>query len=98
MSWRSKKQGVVSRSSAETKFRTMALDVCELLWLKIVLEDLRIQVQKPIELLCDNQSAISITHNLVQHDMTKHIAIDRYFIKEKLESGLLQISYVSSNQ
>lgn len=41
VSWRSKKQGVVSRSSAEAEFRAMALRVCELLWLKIVLEDLK---------------------------------------------------------
>lgn len=74
----------------------MALGVCELLWLQIVLEDLKIPVQRPIELLCDNQSAISIAHNPVQHDRTKHIEIDRHFLKEKLDSGLLNISYVPS--
>ena len=58
--WRSKKQGVVTRSSVEAEFRVMALGVCELLWVKIILEDLKILAQKPIELLGDNQSAISI--------------------------------------
>ena len=74
----------------------MALGVCELLWLQIVLEDLKIPIQKPIELLCDNQSAISIAHNPVQHDRTKHIEIDRHFLKEKLDLGILNISYVPS--
>lgn len=44
VSWRSKKQGVVARSSAETEFRAMTLGECEFLWLKIILEDLKIQI------------------------------------------------------
>jgi hypothetical protein len=45
---------------------------------------------------CDNESAISIAHNPVQHDRTKHIEVDRHFIKEKLDSGLICTPYVSS--
>ena len=89
---------MVARSSAEAEFRAMALSVCELLWLRIILEDLKIPITKPIELLGDNQSAISIAHNPVQHDKTKHIEIARHFLKEKLDSGILQIAYVPSNQ
>ena len=76
----------------------MALGLCELLWVKIVLEDLKISVNEPIKLFCDNQSAISITHNPVQHDRTKHIKIDRHFIKKKLEKGIIQIPYISSEK
>ena len=43
VTWKSKKQNVVARSSAETEFRAMAQGVCELLWLKIALEDLKIK-------------------------------------------------------
>ena len=63
----------------------MALSLCELLWLRIVLVDLKIVVNEPIRLFCDNQSIINIAHNPVQFDRTKHIEIDRHFIKEKLE-------------
>ena len=38
VTWRSKKQNVVARSSAKAEFKAMALGVCELLWLKIILE------------------------------------------------------------
>ena len=54
MSWRSKKQSVVAKSSAEAEFRAIALGLCELLWLRIILEDLRIKVQGSIRLFCDN--------------------------------------------
>jgi hypothetical protein len=49
-----------------------------------------------MKLYCDNKSAISITHNSVQHDRTKYIEVDKHFIKEKLDSGLICALYVSS--
>ena len=97
VTWRSKKQNVVARSSAEAEFRTMAQGVCELLWLKIVLEDLKIKWDGPMRLYCDNKSTINIAHNPVQHDRTKHIEIDRHFIKEKLDSGLICTPYVPTH-
>ena len=96
MTWRSKKQNVVAHSSAEAEFRAMAQGICELLWLKIILEDLKIKWEGPMKLYCDNKSAISIAHNPVQYDQTKHIEVDRHFIKEKLDSGLICTPYVSS--
>ena len=50
-------------------------------------------------MLCDNQSAISIAKNPVHHDWTKHVEIDRHFIKEKLEEGVFKLIYTpTSNQ
>ncbi|CAL8991397.1 unnamed protein product, partial [Prunus brigantina] len=97
VTWHSKKQSVVARSSAEADFRAMAHCVCELLWLKILFRDLRITIQGPMRLFCDNKAAISIVHNPVQHDRTKHIEIDRHFIKEKLSQGLICTPYVKTN-
>jgi hypothetical protein len=56
----------------------MAQGLCELLWLQIMLEDLKIKWDGLMRLYCDNKSAISI-------DRTKHIEVDRHVIKEKLE-------------
>ena len=47
-----------------------------------------------MRLYCDNKSAISITHNPIQHDRTKHVKIDRHFIKEKLENGLIWTPFI----
>ncbi|RVW17569.1 Retrovirus-related Pol polyprotein from transposon RE1 [Vitis vinifera] len=96
VTWRSKKQNVVARSPAESKFRAIAQGLCELLWLKIILDDLRIKWDGPMKLYCDDKSAINIAHNPIQHDKTKHIEIDRHFIKEKLEEGVVCMSYVPS--
>ncbi|KAJ7969147.1 Retrovirus-related Pol polyprotein from transposon TNT 1-94 [Quillaja saponaria] len=96
VSWRSKKQTVVSRSSAEAEYREMAHGTCELLWLKKLMEELRLSWEKPLLLYCDNTAAINIAHNPVQHDLTKHIEIDRHFIKEKLDSRLICIPFVRS--
>nr|XP_051217850.1 uncharacterized mitochondrial protein AtMg00810-like [Lolium perenne] len=60
VSWRSKKQSVVARSTAEAEFRSMASGLCELMWLRILLSELGLLVNVPICLYCDNQAAINI--------------------------------------
>ena len=56
---------MVARSSTEAEFRSMALGICELLWLKIILEELKIKYEMPMRLYCDNKFAINIAHNPV---------------------------------
>ena len=58
VSWRSKKQNVVARSTAEAEFRSMAQGICELMWVKILLSELRLFKGMPLRLYCDNQAAI----------------------------------------
>jgi len=61
-----------------------------------VLSDLGFKQNETMSLYCDNTSAITIAHNLVQHDRTKHLEIDRHFIKEKLEAGIIFFPFVRS--
>ncbi|CAJ2646885.1 unnamed protein product [Trifolium pratense] len=97
VTWRSKKQGVVARSSAEAGFRAMAQGICEGLWIHRVLEELKMKIELPLKLYSDSKAAISIAHNPVQHDRTKHIEIDRHFIKEKLDAGIICLPFVTSS-
>jgi hypothetical protein len=69
-----------------------------MLWLKRLLEDLKVNHRVKIKLWCDNKSLISIANNPVQHDKMKHVEIDRFFIKEKLESVLLELSHVDKKK
>uniref|UniRef100_A0A6N2MRA1 Integrase catalytic domain-containing protein n=1 Tax=Salix viminalis TaxID=40686 RepID=A0A6N2MRA1_SALVM len=96
VTWRSKKQKVVARSSAEAEFRGMAHGVCELLWIKHVLQDLGIDYETSMDLHCDNKAAIEIAHNPVQHDRTKHVEVDWHFIKENLDQKIIQFPFVWS--
>ena len=61
----------------------MAHGICEGMWLKWLLLVLKIAVDDPINMLCDNQAVISIAKNLVHHDQIKRVKIDKHFIKEK---------------
>ena len=94
--WRSKKYNVVARSSAEDEFRGMALGVCEALWLRLLLKDLGYPPRKPIRLYCDNKAACDIAHNPIQHDRTKHVEVDRFFIKEKLDQEIVELPKIRS--
>ena len=96
VTWRSKKQKIVSLSSAEAEFRGISKGVCELLRLRSLLNEIGYTPSNEMNLYYDNQAAIQIAHNPVQHDRTKHVQIDRHFIKEKLEVKIVKLSFVKS--
>ena len=62
------------------------------------MEELKLSEINDLSLLCDNKATISMVHNPVQHDRTKHIEIDRQFIKEKIVNGSLSVSDVTSKE
>ena len=75
----------------------MAHGVCELLWIRRVMKELKIEFEEPMRLYCDNKSTINIAHNPVHHDRTKHVEVDRHFIKEKLDGDIISIEYVPTS-
>ena len=87
---------MVALSSAEAEYRGMAKGVCELLWLRRLLGELGYLSNLALDLFCDNKVAIDISHNPIQHDCTKHVEVDRHFIKEKLDGNIIQFPFVKS--
>ena len=74
----------------------MALGICEALWLRLLLMDLGYLPRQPIRLHCDNKATCDIAHNPVQHDRTKHVEVDRFFIKEKLDEKIVELPKIQS--
>ncbi|XP_022033096.1 uncharacterized mitochondrial protein AtMg00810-like [Helianthus annuus] len=96
VSWKSKKQSTVSRSSAEAEYRSMCAATCEVMWISNLLKELKVDVNLPILLFCDNTAAISIAANPVFHERTKHFEIDLYFLREKISKGVIQTMGIKS--
>ena len=80
ISWKTKKQNVVSRSTAEAEYRSLADLSCELQWLKALFTYLGHLQNAPMTVYCDNQSALYIAENPVYHEQTKHIELDCHFV------------------
>ena len=80
ISWSSKCQNTVSRSSAEAEYRAVANGVSEASWLCQLLSELHAPLRRATLIYCDNISAVYMSSNPVQHQRTKHIEIDLHFV------------------
>ncbi|GJW96612.1 putative RNA-directed DNA polymerase [Tanacetum coccineum] len=96
ISWKTKKQSVVLRSSAEAEYRAMASTVSEVIWVRLLLSELQVDILLPTTLFCDNQAARHIANNLVFHERTKHVEMDCYFVRERVESKEIIPMHISS--
>ena len=88
----------MAKSSVEAEFCAMVQGICKLLWLKIILEGLKIKWDDLMRLYCDNIFVIRIAHNPIQHNQTEHIEINKRFIKKKLYGELICTPYASTNR
>ncbi|KAK1670651.1 hypothetical protein QYE76_058810 [Lolium multiflorum] len=84
ISWSSKRQPTVSRSSAEAEYRAVANAVAEVSWLRQLLVELSCPVAKATVVYCDNVSAVYLSANPVHHRRTKHIELDIHFVREQV--------------
>ncbi|XP_061993524.1 uncharacterized mitochondrial protein AtMg00810-like [Rosa rugosa] len=98
ISWKSKKQGTVSRSSAEAEYRSMAITCCEITWVLALLRDLHVDHREAVQLFCDNKAVIHIASNPVFYERTKNIDIDCHVVREKVQRGLVKTIHVRTNE
>ncbi|WZZ03311.1 hypothetical protein YC2023_089232 [Brassica napus] len=96
VTWKSKKQKVVSCSSAEAEYRAMLKLNNELVWIKGILKHLEIDQATPMTMHCDNQAAIHIASNSVFHERTKHIEVDCHKVRQMIILGVILPCYTRS--
>ncbi|GKA87180.1 hypothetical protein Tco_0808891 [Tanacetum coccineum] len=93
ISWSSKKQKSTAISSTEAEYIALSGCCAQILWMRSQLTDYGFQFNK-IPLYCDNESAIALCYNNVQHSRAKHIDVRYHFIKEQVENGILELYFV----
>jgi hypothetical protein len=95
VSWSSKKQNSIALSTAEAEYIAAGSCCAQILWMKATLKDFGINF-KNVPLLCDNESAVKLTNNPVQHQRTKHIDVRHHFIRDHQQKGDIAIESVGT--
>ena len=98
ISWSSKKQPTISLSSTEAEYKALCSATCEAIWLRTILEDVGETQNAPTVISCDNQSTIKLANNPIYHARTKHIETQHHFVREKLQSKEIDLSYCNTNE
>lgn len=96
ISWSSKKQKGVARSSTEAEYRSVANTASEVRWLCSLLTELGITLRAVPTIYCDNVGATYLCANPVFHSRMKHLALDYHFIRNQVQAGILRVSHVST--
>jgi hypothetical protein len=95
VSWSSKKQTSVALSTAEAEYVATGQCCAQLLWMRQTLQDFGYNLSK-VSLLSDNESAIRLADNPVEHSRTKHIDIRYHFLRDHQERGDIDIYHIST--
>ncbi|XP_020681876.1 MAP3K epsilon protein kinase 1 [Dendrobium catenatum] len=94
--WTVKKRHTVSISSTEAEYRALAAAITDIIWLRQLLQDFKIQVLHPTDLYCDSTSTIALDNNPVFHAKTKHMEIDHHFIRHHIHSNIIRVQKIST--
>ncbi|GJX04230.1 ribonuclease H-like domain-containing protein [Tanacetum coccineum] len=96
LTWSSKRQDTLSRSSVEAEYRGVANAVAEISWIRNLLHELHTSLFTATLVNCDNVSAVYMSANPIQHQCTKHIENDIHFVRDKVAAGHVRVLHVPS--
>lgn len=96
VTWTSRRQKCVARSTTEAEYVAASDAATEITWLRTFLLEHGVNMEQPRPLFVDNQSALQLMRNNEHHRRTKHIDIKFHYILEKISGGSILVSYVES--
>ena len=97
ISWQSKKQETISRSSTEAEYKALANATTEVIWVQSLLDELGISQSRVRILWCDNIGATYLSATPVFHARTKHIEVDYHFVRGRVARKQLEVRIISSD-
>ena len=83
-------------SSCEAEYIAGSYAACQAIWIRFVLEEMTVEVKKPLVLQIHNKSAINLVKNPVLHGRSKHIEARFHFLREKINRGELEVRHCPS--
>jgi histone deacetylase 1/2 len=96
VSWSSRKQSTVLRSSTKSEYKAIADATAELIWIQVLLQELGIPQLRSPTLCCDNLGATYLSANPIFHGRSKHIEVDHHFVREWVAAKQLDIRPIST--
>jgi hypothetical protein len=93
ISWACQRQATISLSTMEAEFYSITAAIQEIMYLSNLLRELRVPIGKVV-LYSDNQAAIALSEHDTNHRRSKHISMRKFFIREKIEQGIVQIKWI----
>ncbi|XP_015170164.1 uncharacterized mitochondrial protein AtMg00810-like [Solanum tuberosum] len=96
ISWSSRKQQSVARSSTEAEYKSVANALAELTWVQNLLDELRYHISNTPSIFCDNIGVSYLSKNPVFHTKMKHIAVDFHYLRNSVNSGKVTVKYLPS--
>lgn len=94
ITWCSRKQKAVAKSSTEAEYRALSQTATEIAWLHSLFKELTLKHKIPAVVWCDNAGAKQLSVNPVFHSRTKHIEVDVHYIRDMIAQGLIEIRFV----
>ncbi|KAI3655342.1 hypothetical protein MP638_004426, partial [Amoeboaphelidium occidentale] len=98
VSWVSKKQGTVAKSTTEAEYMALSQATSEAIWFRQLMMELKIDQNPQVIIYGDNQGALKLSKNPQFHNRTKHIDIAYHFIRERIELGEIDVKFKPTNE
>jgi hypothetical protein len=98
ISWCAKNQKTVSHSSTKAEYKAMADAIAKLMWVQVVLQELKIPHSRSARLWCDNIGATYLASNPIFHGRIKHVEVDYHFVRDRVIKKLLDVRFISTDE